>query len=152
MTPREDVLSSPLSDCVLEKKMQTASMTLLRRCLLQSGKGCMQNLAAASSVLQTSPLSSIPNSQHQRAMTQGGKSFAAGFASSTDVTTTSGENSWSKFRAPYGFEQKSTLGPAMYISIAIFGFSIYMNDLIYHPPRVVTMLGLMMLLLYVRRK
>ena len=113
----------------------------------------MQQVSAATSVMQSSTFSSIPNSQHQDSRRSTvGKSFASGFSSSSDLTTTVGENSWSKFRAPYGFEQKSTLGPAMYISIAVFGFSMYVNDLIYHPPRVVTMLGLMMLLLYVRRK
>ena len=136
--------------------MQTTPAIILRRCMLQSSKGCMQQInAAASSVMQSSStFSSIPNSQHQDARRSTvGKSFASGFSSSSDITTTTvGENSWSKFRAPYGFEQKSTLGPAMYISIAVFGFSMYMTDLIYHPPRVVTMLGLMMLLLYVRRK
>jgi hypothetical protein len=70
---------------------------------------------------------------------------------SDEVATPAGENSWSKFRAPYGFEQKSSLGPAMYLSIAVFGFSSLLNDMIYYPPRVVTMLGLLMLLMYVRR-
>lgn len=76
----------------------------------------------------------------------------AGFASSSEVSTTEGQNSWSKFRAPYGVENKSSLGPSMYLAIAVFGFSLYLNDMIYHPPRVVTVLGLMMLIMYVRRR
>lgn len=75
------------------------------------------------------------------------------FASGSEVSTTSaqGQNSWSKFRAPFGTERKSSLSPAMYTMIGVFGFSAYLNDMIYHPPRVVAMLALMMLLMYVRK-
>lgn len=90
---------------------------------------------------------------HASRQTVPGSGNANRFASSSsEVTTTTGDvNSWTKFRAPYGFEQKSSLGPAMYSMIGVFGFSMYVNDLIYHPPRVVAMVSLMMLLLYVRR-
>ena len=143
-------------------KMQAAPAMLLKRCMVLS-KGCMQQMAATSSIVQSSSISSISNSQHQHSsaasntqkalMLAANKTLTAGFASSSEVANIpEGQNSWSKFRAPYGQELKSSLGPAMYISIAIFGFSLYLNDLIYHPPRVVTMFALMGLLLYVRRK
>jgi hypothetical protein len=97
------------------------------------------------------------NSGHLHKMNSLSISQQRGFAGSAPPAQTEeaplapGENSWTKFRAPYGLEQKSSLGAAMYLSIAVFGFSMYLNDLIYHPPRVVTMLGVMMLLMYVRR-
>ncbi len=123
-------------------------------------KGMSESSSILPAMLRS--MSSIPNSQHQAdsgsslrraAQSAMNKPLTAGYSSSTEVATTpEGENSWSKWRAPYGLEQKSSLGTAMYLSIAVFGFSMYLNDVIYHPPRVVTMLGLMMLLLYVRRK
>jgi hypothetical protein len=76
---------------------------------------------------------------------------AHSFASSSEVVGTSeNPNSWSKFRV-FGYESKSSLGASMYAMIGTFGFSMYLNDLIYHPPRVVVMVGLMMILMYVRR-
>ena len=143
--------------------MQSAP-AMLKRCMVLS-KGCLQQMTASSSIIQSSAISSLSNSQHQTtshvaaSSTQkalqlaSNKMLTAGFASSTEVANVpEGQNSWSKFRAPYGAELKSSLGPAMYVSIAIFGFSLYLNDMIYHPPRVVTMFALMGLLLYVRRK
>lgn len=100
-------------------------------------------LSAAASLAHRSLLGNSQTAQ----LTAGARSFASG----TEVSTSAGENSWSKFRAPYGREQKSSLSAAMYVMIGVFGFGMYLNDMIYHPPRVVAIVGLMMLLMYVRR-
>ncbi len=138
---------------------------MLLQPLLSKGMQLAVSSSSLLPALNSAAFSSVPTAQNKTgAVSQSSaaaqalnsscsKSFAAGYASSTEVTPLpAGENSWSKFRAPYGIEQKSSLGTAMYLSIAVFGFSMYLNDVIYHPPRVVTMLGLVTLLLYVRRR
>lgn len=117
--------------------------------------------AAASLHTQSTPSILLDKREEQQQQQSVSSSITTGFAArhassgppptGSEVSTFEGENSWSKLRATSGFELKSSLGPAMYLMIGVFGFSMYVTDLIYQPPRVAAMLGLMMLLMYVRK-
>jgi hypothetical protein len=123
---------------------------LVEQMLARSILPCM-SVASVSRSVSNSTLPGPQDARKQQS-TPPTHGFAAGFASSTEVAKHApGENSWTKWRTPYGFEQKSTLGPAMYATLGVFGFSMYLNDMIYHPPRIVALFGLMALLMYVRR-
>ncbi len=127
---------------------------VLKALLQRLSSSSCSSIAIAPALVCVKQFSSIPQKDGSDMLSKRPASpfSQAGFASSSEVSTTEGQNSWSKFRAPYGVENKSSLGPSMYLAIAVFGFSLYLNDIIYHPPRVVTVLGLMMLIMYVRRR
>mmetsp|Transcript_13650 Transcript_13650/g.29282 ORF Transcript_13650/g.29282 Transcript_13650/m.29282 type:complete len:149 (-) Transcript_13650:333-779(-) len=105
---------------------------------------------------QSKTTSQLPAANSQLSVLQTFKPRSSlGFSALRGMAESAGANvpanSWSKFRAPYGFDKKTNIGAAMYISIMVFGFGALTVDIQAYSPRVLGIMGLVFFLLYTRR-